>query len=214
MGARLDWLTVKIPFADMEDPDDGDGSSDALYSDDVRLCKWWNSIRPSSYRQFHPSKSEGHSLYSECIWLAFKISYMEGREKFPSSKMLPDYFISKLLRCILKSDSDTWRENITSSATNQARLFTTYVEFRANDDWGFKILFVDGILWSHEAWIQTNQWGKTSPPFMLTWVLTFVYLRLSFWQIFLLRKIKSLKKLTWNYDLKKFLGNYEKLFEN
>ena len=100
------------------------------------LCKWWNSIRPSSYRQFHPSKSEGHSLYSECIWLAFKISYMEGREKFPSSKMLPDYFISKLLRCILKSDSDTWREKITSSATNQARLFTTYVDFRANDDWG------------------------------------------------------------------------------
>ena len=137
MGARLDWLTVKIPFADMEDPDDGDGGSDALYSDDVRLCKWWNSIRPSSYRQFHPSKSEGHSLYSECIWLAFKISYMEGREKFPSSKMLPDYFISKLLRCILKSDSDTWRENIlTSSATNQARLFTTYVDFRANNDWG------------------------------------------------------------------------------
>ena len=54
-----------------------------------------------SYRQFHPSKSEGHSLYTTVS------AYMEGREKFPSSKMLPDYFISKLLRCILKSDSDT-----------------------------------------------------------------------------------------------------------
>ena len=146
MGARLDWLTVKIPFADMEDPDDGDGGSDALYSDDVRLCKWWNSIRPSSYRQFHPSKSEGHSLYSECIWLAFKISYMEGREKFPSSKMLPDYFISKLLRCISKSDSDTWRlkRKHTNIISNKSGQIVYYMLIFVPIMIGvLKILFVD-----------------------------------------------------------------------
>lgn len=119
MGTRrLDWLTVKIPFADTEDPDDGDGGSDALHSDDVRLCKWWNSIRPSFYRQFHPSKSEGHSLYSECI-------YMDRKEERNSPALKCFQIISSANNnylCILKIDSDTWRENITSSANKSGRI--------------------------------------------------------------------------------------------
>ena len=82
VNGAWDDVTVKIPLPKMDtDPDDdGDGSdSDALCSSDARLCKWWNSIRPSSYRQFHPSKSEGHSLYNGL--LALRISF--GREKFP-----------------------------------------------------------------------------------------------------------------------------------